>query len=57
MMLGFKAEVDSMKNQPLVSSMIEISSHELLKQIGEGKYGEIWLARVDSGEIRALGFS
>ena len=54
MMLGFKAEVDSMKNQPLVSSMIEISSHELLKQIGEGKYGEIWLARVDSGEIRAL---
>ena len=36
-----------MKNQPLVSSMIEISSHELLKQIGEGKYGEIgWLGLI-----------
>ena len=34
--------------------MPEISNHQLLKQIGEGKYGEIWLAEHDSGGLRAL---
>lgn len=34
--------------------MPEIQNHQLLKQIGEGKYGEIWLARHESGEVRAL---
>ena len=34
--------------------MQEIENHQLLKQIGEGKYGEIWLAEHCHGGLRAL---
>ena len=43
-----------MRSQSAICSMNEIPHHQLLKQVGEGKYGEIWLARHDSGEVRAL---
>ncbi len=34
--------------------MESVPGHQLLLQIGEGRYGEIWLARHDSGQYRAL---
>lgn len=35
-------------------AMEKIQDHELLRIIGEGHYGEIWLARHSSGAFRAL---
>ena len=32
----------------------QISDHDLLKKIGDGSYGEVWLARNAVGTLRAI---
>src|SRR6185436_10112223 len=31
-----------------------VADHEILKQIGSGSYGEVWLARSAAGQLRAV---
>ena len=32
----------------------EIPDHEMLRRIGKGSYGEVWLARSVTGSMRAI---
>src|SRR5262245_36105283 len=46
------ADVNSPAKLPSISA--EIRDHELIRRIGQGSYGEVWLARNVMGTYRAV---
>ena len=42
------------ENQPAKAGVVEVPEHTLLRQIGSGSYGEVWLARHTFGAFRAI---
>src|SRR5258707_513930 len=56
-MKSVQPEPDETANQPRPSSTALvplIPDHELLRRIGSGSYGEVWLARTLVGTLRAI---
>ena len=51
---GVSSASSSTPEAPPAAGGVEISDHELLRSIGRGSYGEVWLARGVLGKFRAV---
>lgn len=52
---GATAQVDSApQDHPRAADPVRVPDHELLRMVGHGAYGEVWLARNALGTLRAV---
>src|SRR5688572_28324898 len=47
-------KADSYGGSPFAGEPPDIPGHKLLRRIGRGSYGEVWLARGEAGDYRAV---
>lgn len=53
-MKGREAPGQSAAESSVAAAPASVADHELLRRIGAGSYGEVWLARNIMGEFRAV---
>src|SRR5947209_18455641 len=51
---GLSGTANTTSLHPSATPPLPVPDHELLRRIGEGSYGEVWLARNKLGTLRAV---